>query len=239
MPSQAGTVVFIAASCAGASSLPPSSARQKWAMSAAVLTRLPARPHARRVEHGDVAQLAVDERVAAAWRPADRGALTGNDVSRRCSGAKMRRSSSSPRQWPVTRSIIMPGQHVVRVRVGPAGARREVRLLVGDERDELARRPRAGHVALEQLGVDGVLVVRDAAREVEQLAHGHVVAVGEDAGQPALDGVARATACPRRRAAARRSRRTTWSCCRRGSGRSGGAAPRVGDAARARDRGRR
>ncbi len=95
------TVVFIAFSCAGASSLPPSSARQKRAMSGVVLTRLPGPQTPDGFEHGDVAQLAVEQRVALDVAARDRGLVASGRTcaagaaARRCA-AGARRAANGP-----------------------------------------------------------------------------------------------------------------------------------------------
>src|SRR5207244_2369504 len=82
-------------------------------------------------------------------------------------------------------------EDVVRVRVRPALAGREQRLVVRGEPDELLRRPRTGEVAA-QVGPEQALVLRvvvEAARVVEELPYGDVLALRDQPGQPPLDRV--------------------------------------------------
>src|SRR6266516_6855729 len=83
------------------------------------------------------------------------------------------------------------GDHVVRVRVGVPGARREERLVGEGELDQRARWPVVGEVAA-QVGLEYALVtlvVEEAAGVVEQFADRDPAAVGDESGEEALDGI--------------------------------------------------
>ena len=110
-------------------------------------------------------------------------------------------------------------QDVAGVGVRPGRARREVRWPVGHQGDQLPRGPgvEATLRGRVQRLFDGGRVVGHAAGVVEQLADADLVAVGQNPGQPTLQGVREGQPAPRRPTAGSRWRPATWSRCRHGN----------------------